>query len=256
MNRREFNTLLAASSLALAAGSASAADQPLGKLRVVALIYPGMILLDLAGPLTCFNMLMADVHLVSKTMDPVKTDTGVAIAPTTTLADCPDEADVLFVPGGLGGTTAMMEDADVIKFLRSRGAKAKFVTSVCTGSLLLGAAGLLKGKRATSHWYTRNLLPLFGASPVEDRVVEDGNVITGSAVTAGIDFGLTLAARLRGEEAAKFIQLLIEYDPQPPFDAGSPAKAGQALVDSVLSRRASALDAAKAAAERISRQIR
>ncbi|MBY5529332.1 DJ-1/PfpI family protein [Rhizobium leguminosarum] len=255
MKRREFNIMLAASSLALAAGSAGAADQPANKLKVIALIYPGMILLDLAGPLTCFNMLMADIHLVSKTMDPVKTDTGVTVAPTTTLADCPDEADVLFVPGGLGGTTEMMEDAEVVGFLRSRGAKAKFVTSVCTGSLLLGAAGLLKGKRATSHWYTRDLLPLFGATPVEARVVEDGDVITGAAVTAGIDFGLTLAARLRGEDTAKFIQLLIEYDPHPPFDAGSPDKAGQTLVSSVLSRRASALDAARAAAERVSRQL-
>ncbi|TAZ47089.1 DJ-1/PfpI family protein (plasmid) [Rhizobium leguminosarum] len=255
MNRREFNIMLAASSLALAAGSAGAADQPANKLKVIALIYPGMILLDLAGPLTCFNMMMADIHLVSKTMDPVKTDTGVTVAPTMTLADCPDEADVLFVPGGLGGTTAMMEDAEVVGFLRSRGAEAKFVTSVCTGSLLLGAAGLLKGKRATSHWYTRDLLPLFGATPVEARVVEDGNVITGAAVTAGIDFGLTLAARLRGEDTAKFIQLLIEYDPHPPFDAGSPDKAGQTLVSSVLSRRASALDAARAAAERVSRQL-
>jgi len=255
MNRREFNIMLAASSLALAAGSAGAADQPANKLKVIALIYPGMILFDLVGPLTCFNMMMADIHLVSKTMDPVKTDTGVTVAPTTTLADCPDEADVLFVPGGLGGTTAMMEDAEVVGFLRSRGAKAKFVTSVCTGSLLLGAAGLLKGKRATSHWYTRDLLPLFGATPVEARVVEDGNVITGAAVTAGIDFGLTLAARLRGEDTAKFIQLLIEYDPHPPFDAGSPDKAGQTLVSSVLSRRASALDAARAAAECVSRQL-
>ncbi|WP_445944953.1 DJ-1/PfpI family protein [Rhizobium sp. WSM1274] len=121
--------------------------------------------------------------------------------------------------------------------------------------MLLGAAGLLQGKRATSHWYTRDLLPLFGATPVEARVVEDGNVITGAAVTAGINFGLTLAARLRGEETAKFIQLLIEYDPQPPFNAGSPDKAGKALVSSVLSRRAGALDAAKAAAERVSRRL-
>ena len=250
MNRRNFNTLLALTSLGLVAGSARAAGETEKRLTVIALIHPGMILLDLAGPLTCFNMMMADVHLAWKTMDPVKTDIGVTVAPTTTFAECPEEADVLFVPGGLGGTTAMMGDDEVVGFLRTRGSRSRYVTSVCTGSLLLGAAGLLKGRRATSHWYTRDLLSLFGATPTKERVVEDGNVITGGGVTAGIDFGLTLAARLRDEDTARFIQLLFEYDPQPSFDAGSPEKAGQVLVASVLARRASALQAAKAAVER------
>jgi len=229
MNRRDFNSLVAMTSLGLVARSAGAAGDAEKRLTVIALIHPGMILLDLVGPLTCFNMMMADVHLAWKTMDPVRTDTGVTVAPTTTFVECPTEADVLFVPGGLSGTTTMMEDDDVVDFLRSRGTRSRYVTSVCTGSLLLGAAGLLKGKRATSHWYTRDLLPLFGATPTNDRVVLDGNVITGGGVTAGIDFGLALVARLRGEDTAKFIQLLLEYDPQPPFKAGSPEEAGACL---------------------------
>ncbi|WP_246704313.1 DJ-1/PfpI family protein [Rhizobium sp. P38BS-XIX] len=255
MDRRQFNSLVALTSLGLVAGATSAFGETEKRLSVIALVHPGMILLDLAGPLTCFNMMMADVHLVWKTMDPVRTDTGITIAPTSTFAQCPEEADVLFVPGGLGGTTAMMDDDAVVGFLRDRSGRSRFVTSVCTGSLLLGAAGLLKGKRATSHWYTRDLLPQFGATPDSRRVVEDGNVITGGGVTAGIDFGLTLAARLRDEKTAKFIQLLLEYDPQPPFDAGSPAKGGPALAASVLSRRSSALEAAKAAVERAARKI-
>ncbi len=255
MKRRDFNALVALTSLGLATRSASAGSEAEKRLTVVALVHPGMILLDLVGPLTCFNMMMADVHLAWKTMDPVRTDSGVTVAPTTTFAECPPEADVLFVPGGLSGTTAMMEDDDVVGFVRSRGTRSGWVTSVCTGSLLLGAAGLLKGKRATSHWYTRDLLALFGATPTKARVVADGNVITGGGVTAGIDFGLTLAARLRGEDTAKFIQLLLEYDPQPPFHAGSPEEAGQALATSVLARRAPALEAAKAAARRVAAKI-
>lgn len=255
MNRRDFNSLVAMTSLGLVARSAGAAGDAEKRLTVIALIHPGMILLDLVGPLTCFNMMMADVHLAWKTMDPVRTDTGVTVAPTTTFAECPTEADVLFVPGGLSGTTTMMEDDDVVDFLRSRGTRSRYVTSVCTGSLLLGAAGLLKGKRATSHWYTRDLLPLFGATPTNDRVVADGNVITGGGVTAGIDFGLALVARLRGEDTAKFIQLLLEYDPQPPFKAGSPEEAGRVLAAAVLTRRAPALEAAKATAERVAVKI-
>ncbi len=255
MNRRDFNSLVAMTSLGLVARSASAAGDAEKRLTVIALIHPGMILLDLVGPLTCFNMMMADVHLAWKTMDPVRTDTGVTVAPSTTFAECPAEADVLFVPGGLGGTTAMMDDDDVVDFLRSRGSRSRYVTSVCTGSLLLGAAGLLKGKRATSHWYTRDLLSLFGATPSKERVVADGNVITGGGVTAGIDFGLALVARLRGEDTAKFIQLLLEYDPQPPFKAGSPEEAGRVLAAAVLARRAPALEAAKATAERVAVKI-
>lgn len=253
MKRRTFNALTLASLSMLSATSTALSQsmQPKGKKPVViVLIYPGMILLDLTGPLTCFNLLMADIHLAWKTNDPVKTDTGIGVAPTTTFAQCPQEADILFVPGGLGGTTAILEDQDVLDFVQTRGAKASYVTSVCTGSLVLGAAGLLRGKRATSHWYTRDLLPIFGAIMAHERVVVDGNVITGAGVTAGLDFGLAIAAKLQGEETAKSIQLLLEYDPEPPFAAGSPEKAGSELTAAILKRRKPAVDAARAAAER------
>ncbi|MDO1582573.1 DJ-1/PfpI family protein [Rhizobium oryzicola] len=253
MKRRTFNAVTLASLGMLSASSIGLAQtmQPQGKKPVVVvLIYPGMILLDLTGPLTCFNMMMADVHLAWKTNDPVKTDTGISIAPTTTFAQCPQDADILFVPGGLGGTTAMIEDQEVLDFVQARGSNATYITSVCTGSLVLGAAGLLQGKRATSHWYTRDLLPIFGATPVSERVVVDGNVITGAGVTAGLDFGLAIAAKLLGEDAAKSIQLLLEYDPEPPFTAGSPEKAGHDLTAALLKRRKPALDGARAAAER------
>ena len=141
------------------------------------------------------------------------------------------------MPGGLKGTIEAMKDSRTIDFLVSAGNSARFVTSVCTGSLLLGAAGLLKGYNATSHWYVRDLLPLMGAVTKKDRVVEDRNRITAGGVTAGIDFGLTLAARLKGEDTAKRIQLLIEYDPKPPFAAGTPEQAGAAISDDILDRR-------------------
>jgi cyclohexyl-isocyanide hydratase len=147
------------------------------------------------------------------------------VPPTRTFTDCPEKLDVLFVPGGVPGTLTMMEDKEVLDFLADRGAKAKWVTSVCTGSLILGAAGLLKGYRATSYWATLDVLPTFGATPVKRRVVTDRNRITGGGVTAGLDFGLDLVARLRTPEYAKAVQLYLEYDPAPRFNAGSPAKA-------------------------------
>jgi cyclohexyl-isocyanide hydratase len=174
----------------------------------------------------------------------------VLIQPSTTFAECPEQLDVLFVPGGLKGTVAAMDDRDTLDFLASRGRSARYVTSVCTGSLLLGAAGLLRGYRAASHWYVRDLLPLLGASPAAERVVVDRNRLTGGGVTAGIDFGLTLAATLRGEEYARRVQLVIEYDPQPPYRAGTPETAGVAVADEVRRRRAPAIAAAQQAALR------
>ena len=166
----------------------------------------------------------AKVHLVWKTVGPVMTDGGFTINPTTTFADCP-RLDVLCVPGG--STIAdQVNDADTLEFLRSQGASARYVTSVCNGSLLLGAAGLLHGYKAACHWMWREYLPHFGAEPVAARIVRDRNRISGGGVTAGIDFGFVLAAELAGDEVAKTIQLAFEYDPQPPFDCGSPEKAG------------------------------
>jgi cyclohexyl-isocyanide hydratase len=218
------------------------------RLQIAALIYPNMILLDLAGPMTAFNIMRADINLVAKTVAPIATDVGIPLMPTTTFAQCPAGVDVLFVPGGLAGTAAAMNDAETVEFARSSGNGARFVTSVCTGSLLLGAAGLLVGYDATSHWYVRDLLPLMGAKLKTDRVVVDRNRITGGGVTAGLDFGLEIARQIRGEETARLIQLLLEYDPKPPLDAGSPEHAGPELTARVLKARAPAIGVAREAA--------
>ena len=167
-------------------------------------------------------------------MAPVTTDRGMQIVPSTTIAECP-QLDLVMVPGG-PGQQQLMEDAVVIEFLQRQARGAKYVTSVCTGSLVLGAAGLLKGKRATSHWAAIDHLKLLGAIPVSEKVVIDGNVITGAGVTSGIDFALTVAATLEGEEAARSIQLQIEYDPAPPFNSGSPTTASPATVQAIRSR--------------------
>jgi cyclohexyl-isocyanide hydratase len=162
---------------------------------------------------------------------------------------------VLCVPGGVPGTFTIMEDDDVLKFLRDKGAKAKYITSVCTGSLVLGAAGLLKGYKATSHWITKDALKALGATPTAGRIVTDRNRITGGGVTAGIDFGLAIAAKLRNDAYAQAIQLYIEYDPQPPFDSGSPEKASKpvkAFLDDVFG---SLRDKAQASAERAGKKL-
>jgi transcriptional regulator GlxA family with amidase domain len=169
-----------------------------------------------------------ETHLVWKTTDPVRSDSGVAMHPTTTFADCPADLDVLFVPGGQG-QAPIAADEDVLEFLADRGARARYVTSVCGGSLILGAAGLLRGYRATTHWSGIDVLALFGAEYAEGRVVVDRNRITGGGVTAGLDFGLVVLARLLGEDTAKMTQLMLEYAPDPPFDAGTPQTAGPEL---------------------------
>jgi cyclohexyl-isocyanide hydratase len=201
-------------------------------LEIGMLLYPGLTLLDLIGPHTVFSW-HANTHLVWKTMDTVRSDTGIGIQPTATFAECPRNLDILFVPGGFG-TAAAMADPEVVAFLADRAATAKYVTSVCSGSLILGAAGLLKGYKATSHWALLDSLSLFGAEPVKARVVVDRNRVSGGGVTAGIDFGLVLLAKLRGDDAAKLSQLAMEYDPAPPFHAGSPEGAGPAIVEQAL----------------------
>lgn len=202
----------------------AAAPASAAKLNVGMLMYPGLTMLDLIGPQTVLSK-ASDIHLVWKTKDVFTSDSGVQFRPTGTLVDCPKDLDVLFVPGGPGMIAAMRDD-EVLAFLADRGSRAKFVTSVCTGSLILRMAGLLKGYKATSHWAAKQMLPLFGAEPTDGRVVTDRNRITGGGVTAGIDFGLVVLARLRGDEAAEMTQLGMEYDPQPPFQMGSPEKAG------------------------------
>ena len=197
-------------------------------LHIGFLLFPHVTQLDLTGPAQVLSRVPgAQVHLVWKTLDPVPTDVGFTINPTDTFDDCPS-LDVLCVPGGFG-IEALFGDAETLGFLRRQGGQARWVTSVCNGSLVLGAAGLLDGYRSACHWIWRPYLARFGAVPVAQRIVRDRNRISGGGVTAGIDFGLALAAELAGEDAARMIQLALEYDPQPPFDAGSPDSAGPAL---------------------------
>lgn len=206
-------------------------------LAIGILIYPDVTQLDATGPAQVLARVPgAKVHMIWKTRDPIPTDAGFSIVPNTTFADCP-KLDVICVPGGMG-QVALMTDAETLDFLRTQAATARYVTSVCTGSLVLGDAGLLKGYKSACHWAWREMLPAFGAEPVAQRVVRDRNRISGGGVTAGIDFGLTVAAELAGEEVAKSIQLTLEYDPQPPFDSGSPEKAGEERVKRLRERMA------------------
>lgn len=198
----------------------------MGKEQIAFLVYPQFTALDMVGPHHMLTSLMgASVHVVARTLDPVVSDAGLIVSPTKTFDQCPEDLDVICVPGGTTGTLAAMQDAETMRFLKDRGSRARHVTSVCTGSLLLGAAGLLDGYSATSHWATRPLLPIFGARPVDARVVRDRNRITGGGVTAGIDFGLFLVGQLRDREYAEAVQLIAEYAPDPPYDAGTPERA-------------------------------
>jgi len=190
--------------------------------QIAMLCYPRMTILDLIGPQYMFASLMgATVHLVAKTLDPIKSDTGVTIIPTATFNEVPSDLTVLFVPGGTDGTLAAMRDDETRNWVADRGARATYVTSVCTGSLILGAAGLLRGYNATCHWGALESLSEFGATPVDARIVKDRNRITGAGVTAGLDFGLQMLAELRDRTYAEGVQLMCEYDPRPPFNAGS-----------------------------------
>jgi cyclohexyl-isocyanide hydratase len=198
------------------------------------LMYPGMTLLDLIGPQEALSHL-TEVHLVATNPDVMVSDSGVPFRATATIASAPADVDVLFVPGGDGSVDAM-RNPEILDYLADLGTRARFVTSVCTGSLVLGAAGLLQGYKATSHWACRHLLPLFGAEPTDGRVVVDRNRITGAGITAGIDFGLTLLAEMLGEDAARATQLRLEYDPAPPFNSGSPSTAEESAVKAARQR--------------------
>ena len=267
MNRREFAYLTAAGAVASSLSSTFAEEPPTptqpsvddvgrsmnagrqsARLQIAMLMYPQFAALDLIGPYTFLVETNADVHLVWKNKEPVPLGYGAAaIVPTTTLKNCPRDLDVIFVPGGVG-TAAVMKDDSVLEFLADRASRARYVTSVCTGSLVLGCAGLLKGYKATSHWLTRDLLPSLGAIPVAERVVEDRNRITGAGVTSGIDFGLVLTARLRDPNIAQMLQLLNEYDPHPPFQAGNPREAGPGLTRYIEAGLAPGKEALKEAA--------
>lgn len=201
------------------------------------LAFPAVQQLDLTGPYEVFASTPGTrVHLVAKTLDPLVSATGLMLTPTMTLADCP-QLDVLCVPGG-AGVNALLGDEEVLGFVRRQAAGVRYLTSVCTGSMVLGAAGLLEGKRATSHWNALDFLPRFGAEPVEARVVRDGNLITAGGVTSGIDFGLTVIAELFGDAEAQTVQLAIEYAPAPPFAAGTPRTASAGTLASARERMA------------------
>src|SRR5215831_4287474 len=184
-------------------------------------LFPNVTQLDLTGPLQVLHRLPESrTHIAAKSLKPVASDCGLSLVPTTTFATC-EPLDLLCVPGGFGVSNAIA-DAQTIDFVRRQAGRAKYVTSVCTGAFVLGVAGLLKGRRATTHWAYTGLLALVGALYAEARVVRDGNVFTGAGVTAGIDFALCVAAEVAGSEAAQRIQLSLEYDPAPPFTAGNP----------------------------------
>lgn len=210
----------------------------MGSEEIAMLVYPGMTVMDLVGPHCMFGALMGvKIHIVAKSLDPVTSDAGLIVVPTATFDTSPRDLTVLFTPGGTDGTLAAASDPDTLAFMADRGARAKYITSVCSGSLILGAAGLLKGYKATSHWSCREALAGFGAIPTEARVVRDRNRITGAGVTAGLDFGLSMVAELRDQTYAECAQLMSEYDPDPPFNAGSmktaPPKVKTAMIQLV-----------------------
>lgn len=202
---------------------------------VTFVLFPGVTQLDMTGPAQFLARLPgARVQVAAKTPAAVATDSGFALQPNVTFADAA-AADILCVPGGHGVAQALA-DAETVDFVAAQAAGARWVTSVCTGAFLLGRAGLLRGRRATTHWAYAHLLPLVGASHEAARVVEDGNTITAGGVTAGIDFALTLIAREAGDETAQAIQLALEYDPHPPFASGTPKAAGAARVAALRER--------------------
>ncbi|MEJ5022996.1 DJ-1/PfpI family protein [Ochrobactrum vermis] len=224
-------------------------EVPPGAPKVAMLAYPKMVALDLIGPMTVFKVMRFDVQLVWKDKGPVSTDVGLPFTATQTFDECPKDIDVLFVPGGIMGTIDCMNDRDVGSFLADRGTRAQWVTSVCTGGLLLAASGLLKGVDTTAHWAVADLLPLMGARHVDKRVVRDRNRMTGGGVTAGIDFALALVAEMKGQEAARRVQLIIEYAPEPPFANGTSQQAGAERVVQIRKGRTWMDNQARLAAE-------
>lgn len=218
-------------------------------LEIGMLLFPRITQLDLTGPFEVLSRLSAcRVHLIWKSLDPVTSDSGLGMLPTTTFAACP-QLDVVLVPGG-PGQIPLMEDQEVLEFLRIQSVGAQYMTSVCTGSLVLGAAGLLRGYRAACHWMSRDLLSEFGAEPVADRIVCDRDRITGGGVTAGIDFALILAARLRSEAEAQAIALQLEYRPAPPFAIDAPE-----LEAMLRARAAGLMELRRTAVERARRAL-
>ncbi|MDJ0717524.1 MAG: DJ-1/PfpI family protein [Prochloraceae cyanobacterium] len=226
------------------------------KYQIGLVIYPKMTQLDILGPHQVFASIPnTQVHILWKTKDPVTSDEGLTILPTTTFAECP-KLDVLCIGGAGIGYIEMMRDREVLEFLALQGKTAKYITSVCTGSFILAAAGLLQGYRAATHWLVRDQLAMLGVEVGTERVVVDRNRITGGGVTAGIDFALVVAAKLCGEETAKTRQLLLEYNPAPPFNVGSPETAGEVLVDRVKKLGSRLIEASLAQTKETAKQLK
>ncbi len=223
-------------------------------LQIGAMIYPRMDQCDFTGPFEVLSLLPdSTFHVIAKTRDPVRDGRGLILTPEESFGEAP-QLDVLVVPGG-HGQEALMDDEQSLSFVRRQAEGAKYVLSVCTGALICGAAGLLRGRRATTHWSVLHLLEYFGAIPVDQRVVVDGNLISAAGVTSGIDGALRLAAILRGERAAKLIQLGIQYAPEPPFRCGSPQEADPEIVDAARAAGREIAQARLATARRIQQRL-
>jgi len=223
-------------------------------LSIGMLLFPELTQLDLTGPYEVFARAPdTSVHLIWKTLDAVKSDRGMGILPTCTFDTCP-ALDVICIPGG-PGQIKLMDDDETLSFIRTKSENAKLVTSVCTGSLVLGAAGLLRGYKATTHWASLDQLRLLGAEPVNERVVRDRNRITGAGVTSGIDFALNVIADIYGAEIAQGIQLHMEYDPEPPFTSGSPRVAPEEILEQAKKQIAPFIEKRRLATEAAGRQL-
>jgi cyclohexyl-isocyanide hydratase len=215
-------------------------------------IFPELTQLDFTGPQQVLARLpQSAMHIIAKSAAPVPSDSGLGLVPTHTFKNCP-QLDLICIPGGSSGVVRAMGDQETIDFVQRQSSAAKYVTSVCTGAFVLGAAGLLKGRRATTHWAFTELLPLFGATHEKARIVKDGNVITAGGVTSGIDFGLRVAAEIAGETVAQAIQLRIEYDPDPPFASGHPDRAPDVVKAAVFPQYEKARSAFRDGIARIS----
>ena len=225
-----------------------------GPLSIGMVLFPNLTQLDLTGAYEVLaRMPDTRVRLVASTLHPVRSEWGLTISPDATFANAPP-LDILCVPGGWG-INECLDDEELLGFLRARGERARYITSVCSGALLLGAAGLLRGYRATTHWLSLDLLPLLGAEAVRQRVVRDRNRITGGGVTAGIDFGLALAAELFGRATAQRIQLAIEYAPAPPFESGAPDSTPDDIRHDLLRDSNPALQRRRALVEAAARRL-
>jgi cyclohexyl-isocyanide hydratase len=223
-------------------------------LHVGGLLFPGLDQADFTGPFEVLSRIPnSTFHILAKSKEPVRDARGLVLTPEKSLTQSP-QLDLLLVPGG-GGVNAMMEDETMLSFIREQGSRARFVFSVCTGALLCGAAGLLKGRRATTHWASHHFLRYFGAIPVNERVVTDANLVTAAGVTAGIDGALHVASLLRGAGAAQTIQLYMQYAPEPPFDSGNPETAPAEIVQASRNGLQQLLQDRQAIAQRVAAKL-